>query len=133
MTARRSWITIAALLSFAAPAGARLFKDALHGTWTAKVVADNGAGKEHADTLTFTTGDLFSSAEMTKQGYEPTPYNDRPSPIGVAATWTVTLKNKAGDTAVWEGSKAGNEMTGTVVVTPKDGAPVDYTFRAERK
>ena len=70
---------------------------------------------------------------MTKQGYEPTPYTDRPSPIGVAATWTVTLKNRAGDTAVWEGTKSGAEMTGSVTITPKDGVATTYTFKAEPK
>jgi hypothetical protein len=139
MFARRRPIAIAALCLTLVAAGPAvrhtggMFKDALHGTWTAKVVADGGAGKEHTDTLTFTLGDKFSSTEMTKMGFEPTSYNDRPSPIGVAASWTVTLKNKAGDTAVWEGNKAANEMTGTVVVTMKDGAPENYTFRAERK
>ena len=46
---------------------------------------------------------------------------------------SVTLKTKAGDAAHWQGSEAGGQLTGTVVVTPKDGTPVSYTFRAEKK
>ena len=135
MTVRRRSIALAGLCLFAlaaAPAG--LFKDALHGKWSATVVPDPGSpGKEHADTLTFTKGDLFSSENLSKQGYDPAPYTDRPSPIGVADTWTVTLKDKAGDTAVWQGTEAGGQLTGSLVLTPKDGAPASYTFKAERK
>lgn len=125
-------LTVALCLLAVAAGSIAMGRDALHGKWTATLMPEAG-GKDRTDTLTFTRGDLFSTEEMTKQGYEPTPYNDRGSPIGVAATWNVTLKNKAGDTAVWQGTVAANEMTGSVVVTPKDGAPVNYTFKAEKK
>jgi hypothetical protein len=129
-------IVCAALLSpllVARPALA-LSHDALKGTWSATVTPDEGAtGKDHADTLTFTNGYQFSSEFLAKQGYEPVHYEDRPSPIGVAATFEVIQTNKAGDTAHWQGTATGGEMTGTLVITPKDGAPANYTFKADRK
>ena len=55
-------ISVDAFAHWAAPLGA-LARDALHGTWSATVVADPGsAGKDHDDTLTFTKGDQVSSA-----------------------------------------------------------------------
>ena len=106
-------------------------RDALKGTWAATVTTDDG--KDHQDTLTFTNGYQFSSDVLAKQGYDPAHYEDRPSPIGVAATFEVIQTNKAGDTAHWQGTATAGEMTGTLVVTPKDGAPVNYTFKADRK
>ncbi len=131
MTARnRLAVTVAVTLALPVAALAR---DALHGTWSATVVADPGsAGKDHDDTLTFTKGDQFSSAWLAKQGYEPAPYADRGGPIGVADTLDVTVKDKAGDTAHWQASEAAGQMTGTLVVTPKGGDPVSYTFKASK-
>lgn len=112
-----------------------LFRDALHGKWAATVVPDdmNVGAKQFKDVITFSLGDLFASDELSKQGYEPTTYKDRGSPIGVAAKFEVTQTNKAGDTAAWTGAEAGGELTGSLVLTPKGGVPVTYTFKAEKK
>ena len=115
------------------PVLAGMYREALLGKWSATVTADEGAGKEHADTLTFTNGYMFASDELAKQGFGPASYADRFTPTGAAATFDVTLTNKAGDTAHWQASEAGGQMTGTLVVTPKGGAPVGYAFKAERK
>ncbi len=140
MNARTAPIALTLLclpLLAARPLAARplaVFRDALHGTWMATVTPDDmAAGKEHKDVLTFALGDRFGSEEQAKLGYEAAPYDDRGSPIGAAATFDVTLKTKAGDTAHWQGSVAGGEMTGTLLVTPKGGAAVSYSFKAEKK
>ena len=127
-------LLIALCLPLLAASPRMLNRDALRGTWTATITPDPGSpGKDHTDTLTFTKGFQFKSDELAKQGFEPAPYNDRSTPIGAAATFDVTLKNKAGDTAAWQATAAAGQMTGTLVLTPKDGAPASYTFAAQRK
>ncbi len=103
--------------------------DALVGKWTATVTPDDNTGKPFNDTLEI-KGGKFNSEALAQQGFERAAYEDRPSPIGAAAQFSVTLTNKAGDTAKWTGTATGKAMTGDLTITKKDGVPVTYTFQA---
>jgi hypothetical protein len=109
-----------------------LLRDGLHGKWTATVTADDG-GKDHADTFTFTNGDLFTSEQMEKDGFEPASYAGRGTVIGVAEQFDTTLKNKAGDSAHWQGENVGGQLTGTLTITRKNGDVTTFTFKATRQ
>jgi hypothetical protein len=114
-----------------ASAGPIVSHDALIGKWTAAVSPDENAGKAFDDTIEI-KGGKFSSQTLAKQGFEAATYEDRPSPIGAAAQFSVTLTNKAGDTAKWTGTATGKNMTGDLTITRKDATPVTYTFQATR-
>ncbi len=111
--------------------GRMVSHDALIGKWSATVTADDNTGKSFTDTIEI-KGGKFSSETLAKEGFESANYEDRPSPIGAAAQFSVTLTNKAGDTAKWTGTSTGKDMTGDLTITKKDGAPVTYTFQASR-
>jgi hypothetical protein len=105
-------------------------RDALIGKWKATITADDG-GKETTDNITF-KGGKFSSENEKADGFEDATYDDDPSPQGISAKFSVTLKNKAGDTAKWSGFSTGTEMDGTLEVTKKDGSKVSYAFKATK-
>ncbi len=107
----------------------RMGRDALVGKWKATLTTDEG--KETTDTITF-KGGKFTSENETKDGYEATTYQDDPAPMGMSAKFSVTLTNKAGDTAKWSGFSTGSEIDGTLVVTRKDGSVVNYTVKASK-
>jgi hypothetical protein len=107
-----------------------LARDALIGKWKATVTPDDG-GKETTDNITFKAG-KFSSENEKADGYEDATYEDDPSPQGISAKFSVTLTNKAGDTAKWSGFSTGTEMEGTLVVTKKDGSKTSYAFKASK-
>jgi hypothetical protein len=105
-------------------------RDALVGKWKATVTADD-TSKETTDNLTFKGGQFTSDNEKT-DGFDPANYEDDPSPQGISAKFSVTLTNKAGDTAKWQGFSTGSEMTGTLVITKKDGTTTNYSFKASK-
>lgn len=107
-----------------------LGRDALVGRWKATVTADDG-GKETTDNITF-KGGKFSSENQAKDGFEAATYEDKPAPQGLSAQFDVTLTNKAGDTAKWSGFSTGTEISGTLVVTKKDGTVINYTIKASK-
>jgi hypothetical protein len=107
-----------------------LARDALIGTWKATVTPDDG-GNDSTDNLTF-KGGKFTSEKEQADGFDPATYEDDPSPLGVSAKFSVTLTNKAGDTAKWSGFSTGTEMDGTLVITKKDGTTKSYTFKASK-
>jgi len=127
-----SFIMLACLISAGASAAPlQLFgRDALVGKWKATVTSDDGA-KESTDNITF-KGGKFSSEAEAKDGFESATYEDKPAPAGMSAKFEVTLTNKAGDTAKWSGFSTGSELTGTVVITKKDGTTASYTFKAAK-
>jgi hypothetical protein len=105
-------------------------RDALVGKWKMTITADD-TGKETTDNVTF-KGGKFNSANQAKDGFDDATYEDKPTPAGISAQFDVTLTNKAGDTAKWSGLSTGNEMTGTLVVTKKDGAVISYTIKGSK-
>lgn len=108
-----------------------LGRDALIGKWKATITADD-SGKETNDNLEF-KGGKFTSETEKNGGFDPATYEDDPAPQGMgAAKFDVTLTNKAGDTAKWSGTAAGGEMTGTLVISKKDGSTITYTFKGTR-
>jgi len=107
-----------------------LGRDAVVGKWKATITSDDGA-KETTDNITF-KGGKFTSENQQKDGFEPANYEDKPAPQGMSAEFEVTLTNKAGDTAKWSGFSTGTEMSGTMVVTKKDGTTTSYSFKAEK-
>jgi hypothetical protein len=107
-----------------------LARDALIGKWKATITPDDG-GKETTDNIAF-KGGKFSSENEKADGFEEATYDDDPSPQGISAKFSVTLKNKAGDTAKWSGFSTGTEMDGTLEVTKKDGSKTSYTFKASK-
>jgi len=115
----------------AAPPQTLLARDALVGKWKASVTPDDG-GKDSEDKLTFKGGQFTSDNEKT-DGFDPANYADDPGPQGIGAKFTVTLTNKAGDTAKWTGLSTGTEMDGTLVVTRKDGTTKSYSFKATKE
>jgi hypothetical protein len=104
-------------------------RDALVGKWKATLSTDDG--KQTADNITF-KGGKFTSENQQKDGFEPATYDDKPAPAGMSAQFDVTLTNKAGDTAKWSGFSTGNEITGTVVITKKDGTTTTCNFKAAK-
>jgi hypothetical protein len=107
-----------------------LARDALVGKWKATITSDDGA-KESTDTLTF-KGGQFTSEKEKADGFESAAYSDDPGPQGIGAQFSVTLTNKAGDTAKWSGFSSGSDIDGTLVVTKKDGTAISYTFKASK-
>ena len=105
-------------------------RDALVGKWKAAITADD-TGKETTDNVTF-KGGKFSSENQQKDGFEAATYEDKPAPAGMSAQFEVTLTNKAGDKAKWAGFSTGGEITGTLVITKKDGTVTNYTLKAEK-
>ncbi len=132
---RRSLLACFLVLAIAGQAwAARLdlaARDALIGKWTAEVTPDDNNGKPFNDTLTLKGGN-FNSDTLLKQGFQPATYDESPAPLGMAAKFSVTLKNAAGDTATWSGFSTGTQLEGTLVVTKKDGPPVSYSFKATK-
>lgn len=120
------------LFTMAASAGPLqlLGRDALVGKWKTTITSDDGA-KETTDNITF-KGGKFTSENEEKDGFEAATYEDKPSPLGVSAQFDVTLTNKAGDTAKWSGVSTGTEISGTLVVTKKDGTVINYTIKATK-
>ena len=122
---------IACSMLSAAPPLPLLARDALAGKWKATLTADDTA-KESTDNLTF-KGGQFTSENGTGDGFDPATYADDPGPQGIGAKFSVTLTNKAGDTAKWTGLSTGSEMDGTLVVTKKDGTSKSYSFKATKQ
>ncbi len=114
----------------AAPVEKLMAHDALVGKWKATVTPDDG-GKDSTDNITF-KGGQFTSENQKGDGFEPATYEDDPGPQGIGAKFSVTLTNKAGDTAKWTGLSTGTEMEGTLVVTKKDGTSKSYSFKASK-
>ena len=123
-------VMLVCVLGIVASVQAMMARDALIGKWKATVTPDDG-GKETTDNITF-KGGKFSSENEKADGYEDATYEDDPSPQGISAKFSVTLKNKAGDTATWTGFSTGTEMDGTLVVTKKDGGKTSYAFKASK-
>ncbi len=126
---------LAAAVAAAGTASAAHYRDPLGGKWTATVTPDEEAAKdgakEYADTYTFKAG-KFTSDTLKKDGFDPADVNDNSSPVANLGKFDVTLKNKDGDTAKWTGETVGGELTGTLVVTKKDGTTKTYNFKAKK-
>jgi hypothetical protein len=106
-------------------------RDALIGKWKATITNDDTA-RETTDNLEFKGGKFTSENEKT-DGFEPAAYEDDPAPQGMGMSkFSVDLTNKAGDTASWAGTAAGNEISGTLVIKKKDGTKMTYTVKATR-
>jgi hypothetical protein len=125
-----SVVSIAVLLLCGTSAFALMARDALVGKWTADVTSDDGS-KVFQDTITF-KGGQFTSEKESADGFQPAAYEDDPSPHGISAQFKVTLTNKDGDTAKWSAFSTGTDMTGTLVVTKKDGSSMSYSFKATK-
>jgi hypothetical protein len=108
-----------------------LSRDALVGKWKTDLTADDGS-KQSTDTITFKAGKFTSDAEKT-DGYEPAAYEEDPGPQGIGAKFSVTLTNKTGDTAKWSGFSTGSDLSGTLVITKKDGSTTSYSFKASKQ
>jgi hypothetical protein len=105
-------------------------RDSLVGKWTATVTSDDG-GKQSTDTISFKGGQFTSDTEKT-DGFQPAAYSDDPGPQGIGAQFSVTLTNKAGDTAKWTGFSTGSDIDGTLVITRKNGTAISYTYKATK-
>ena len=124
-------LCVVGLAAFADAGAQRLLaRDALIGTWKATITPDDG-GNDSTDNLTF-KGGQFTSEKEKADGFDPANYDDDPSPQGISAKFSVTLTNKAGDTAKWSGFSTGTEMEGTLVITKKDGSTKNYSFKASK-
>jgi hypothetical protein len=136
MNSQRMSLTTACLCALlcgalsAAPAQPLFARDALVGKWKATVTPDDG-GKDATDNLTF-KGGQFTSENEKGDGFDPAAYADDPGPQGIGAKFSVSLTNKAGDTAKWTGLSTGTEMEGTLVITKKDGTNKSYSFKASK-
>jgi hypothetical protein len=130
----KPFVVCLCVLVYSAFAGASVLRlvahDALIGKWKATVTPDDG-GKDSTDNLTF-KGGQFTSENEKGDGFDPATYDDDPSPQGISAKFTVTLTNKAGDSAKWTGVSTGAEMDGTLVITKKDGSTKSYSFKASK-
>jgi hypothetical protein len=124
--ARKSSLIVITVCSLCLALG----RDALVGKWKATLIADD-SGRQTTDNLTF-KGRKFTSENQAKEGFETSNYDDKPAPAGLSAQFDVTLTNKAGDTAKWSGLSTGSEMSGTLVVTKKDGTVISYTIKATK-
>src|SRR6266550_197288 len=125
-------IAVVVLLAFSAPAHAR---DAFAGTWKVTVSPDESnksGGKEFKDTLTF-KGNQFKSKTLEDRGYKEADY-DEDTRGGLVATFKSTSKSeKEGGTAVWTGTSTGQDITGELTITKKDGAEMKYTFKGTKE
>ncbi len=106
--------------------------DPFTGSWTITVTADDSmTGKGFDDVLTF-HGDQFVSAELTKRGFASCQYDEATTPMGVAQFDAKPHSDQQGD-AAWHGEVAGDQLTGTMIWTKKDGTVVNYSFSGQKK
>jgi hypothetical protein len=125
------FIAVVALLIFSAPAQAR---DAFAGTWNVTVTPDESAKgeKQFKDTLTF-KGNQFKSKTLDARGYKEADYEED-TRSGLVATFKSTSKSeKEGGTAIWSGTSTGQDITGELTVTSKDGKETKYTFKGAKE
>ena len=124
--------TVITLLICSASAHAR---DAFAGTWKVTVSPDESnksSGKEFKDTLTF-KGNQFKSKTLEDRGYKEADYEED-TRAGLVATFKSTSKSeKEGGTAVWTGTSTGQDITGELTITQKDGTEVKYTFKGTKE
>jgi hypothetical protein len=132
MRARLFIATFVALM-IAVPASA-LAREVFGGKWDATITPEGG-GKEIKDLLTF-KGSQFTSREMEKRGFKPSPYEEDTRGAGaVSASFKCTVKSTkpAEGTAEWTGTATAVEMTGELKMTKPDGSVANYTFKATKQ
>jgi hypothetical protein len=121
------------LLVCCAPAQAR---DAFVGQWKVTITPDDDAAragqKEYKDTLTF-KANQFKSKACEAHGFKAAEYEED-TRAGLVATFKATVKSeKEGGKAVWTGTSTGQDITGEMTWTKKDGTELKYTFKGARQ
>jgi hypothetical protein len=106
--------------------------DPFTGAWTVSVTADDPTqGNNFDDVLTF-KGDQFVSDAMSKRGFATTQYNEWTTPMGAASFDAKPHSDAQGD-AAWHGDVAGDQLTGTLIWTKKDGTVVHFSYSGSKK
>ena len=133
---QRCIILIAILGSILFASSAHAARDAFAGTWKVILSPDEDAArageKEAKDTFTF-RGSLFKSKTFEARGYKEAEFEDD-TRAGLVATFKAKVKSeKDGGTAVWTGTSTGQDITGELTWTKKDGTELKYAFKGTRE
>lgn len=111
-------------------------KDMLNNTvWNVEILPDedsrgNGA-KDFKDALTFKQF-KFSSKELAGKGFEPVTYGEDTRGVGLQG-FNADVTSKSEGSARWIGTVTGDQMSGDLTWTRKDGTKWNYTFRGQKK
>ena len=124
-------ITLVAGLVAVLAAGRVLAADPFEGKWKVTLTSDGAGGKDVADVLVFTRGGKFSAVEMKKRGFGEVDFESDTRRFGPATFKAEQTSAKEGK-AKWEGTVAASEVSGTMVLTKKDGSVVNYTFKGSK-
>ena len=123
--------TFAAVLLLAFTALPARAADPFEGKWKVTLTSEGANGKDLTDTLVFTRGDKFSAVEMKKRGFPEVTYESDTRRFGPATFKAEQTSPKEGK-AKWEGTVAAVEISGTMVLTKKDGSTINYTFKGSK-
>jgi hypothetical protein len=118
----------------AAPSAARA-GDRLLGNWSVTLVpsgtdANQPGVKQFDETLTFTTNQ-FSTKVLAQCGFGPTDYQEDSTGYGPSKFSCTQTSDKEGKIA-WQGTSTGQDITGTLVWTRKDGSVIHYDFQGSK-
>ncbi|HZZ43117.1 MAG TPA: hypothetical protein VFE58_09275 [Tepidisphaeraceae bacterium] len=120
-------------------AHAQRASNSLEGTWQVTVTPDDdtkkNGGREMKLTLVFKPAE-FSVTEWEKSGYKPAAYETDERRFG-PTKFDGTLTNakegeKKGDTAKWSGLATGQDISGDMTWTKKNGDELKYTFKGTK-
>jgi len=114
---------------------AAMARDPFPGNWSITLTPSGTDGnlpgvKEIDEVLTFTSNDM-STKVLAQHGFGPAPYDEDTTGYGPATFKCTQTSDKEGK-IVWQGTTTGQDMTGTMVWTKKDGSLVHYDFQGSK-
>jgi hypothetical protein len=110
--------------------------DPLPGTWAINLTPNGTDGnipgvKAFDETLIFTTYQLTAKT-LAAHGFGPGTYNEDTQPMGVAK-FTCTQTSDTEGKIDWQGmTTTGQDLSGTLTWTKKDGTVVHYDFQGNK-
>jgi hypothetical protein len=112
--------------------------DRFPGTWLITVTPNGGDAnlpgvKEFKEELTFNVTEM-STKTLEKRGFKTAPYDaDTTAAFGPATFKCKQTSEKEGKID-WQGlTTTGDDLTGTLIWTDKDGKVIHYDFKGEKK
>jgi len=115
-------------------AGPRAIKlgtgDPYPGTWNITLSPSDTGGKQFDEVLTFANNQL-SAKVMATHGFGPAPYDEDIRGLGQSKFSCKQTSDTEGKID-WQGYTTGQDLTGTMTWTKKDGSVVHYDFTGSK-
>jgi hypothetical protein len=134
---RKAMVLAACLAIACVAAGPRVIKlaDPFPGNWAISLIpngtdANKPGVKGFDETLTFTVQQMTAKV-MATHGFGPAPFDEDTRRMG-PATFTCTQTSDKEGTITWQGLTTGQDLTGTMTWTKKDGSVIHYDYQGSK-